>query len=336
MRSWSEVEMISHWLAAALIVGGTTAAADPGRAPTRMETEVIPYQIDNTTITDEVAIGRDVGDRMTVNVSVGGKGPYRFLVDTGAERTIISRELAHRLKLEDGKDAILHSVIGINDVDTVFIPHLQVSNNIISVVDAPALAASNIGADGMLGIDSLRSQRVLFDFKANTMSITPSSRRVEKLDGQTIVVRARARQGRLIFTHAQIDGQRVTVIVDTGSQVTIGNIALQRALMKRRLWTAPNAVTIESVTGEKLSARVSEIKKLELGDVKIEDLPVAFADAHIFNQLDLKYQPALLLGMNAMRAFDRISIDFQSKKVRFVLPGTSMRPTVRLADAGGI
>jgi predicted aspartyl protease len=177
---------------------------------------------------------------------------------------------------------------------------------------------------------------VLFDFKANTMSITPSTKRVERLDGETIVVRARARQGRLIFTQAQIDGQRVTVIVDTGSQVTIGNIALQRALMKKRLWSAPNAVTIESVTGEKLSAKVSEIKRLELGEVRIEDLAVAFADAHIFKQLNLKSEPALLLGMNAMRAFDRISIDFQSKKVRFVLPGTSMRNRVRLAQAGGI
>lgn len=327
--------MTAHWLAAAMLVGATSAVAEPGRAPNRMETEVVPGQIDSTTVTDEVAIGRDIGDRMTVSVSVSGQGPYRFLVDTGAERTIISRELAHRLRLEDGKDAILHSVIGVNDVSTVFIPHLQVSNNIISVVDAPALAASNIGADGMLGIDSLRSQRVLFDFKAKTMSITPSSRPAERLDGQTIVVRARARKGRLIFTQAQIDGQRVTVIVDTGSQVTIGNLALQRSLIKRRLSTASNPVTIESVTGEKLSASVGEIQRLDLGDVKLEDLTVAFADAHIFRKLDLAKDPALLLGMNAMRAFDRISIDFTSKKVRFVLPGTSMRQTVRLASAGG-
>lgn len=326
--------MIARWLAAAMIAGsGAASAAEP---PKRIEMEAVPETIDSTTTTDEIAIGRDGGDRMTVNVSVGGKGPYRFLVDTGAERTIISRELAHRLQLEDGKEAILHSVIGANDVETVFIPHLQVSNNTISVVDAPALSASNIGADGMLGIDSLRSQRVLFDFKAQTMSITPSSRPVEKLDGQTVVVRARARQGRLIFTQAQIDGQRVTVIVDTGSQVTIGNIPLQRALMKRRLWTVSNPVTIESVTGEKLSARVAEVKRLELGNVRIDDLPVAFADAHIFRKLDLRYQPALLLGMNAMRAFDRISIDFTSRKVRFVLPGTSMKKTYRLADAGGI
>jgi predicted aspartyl protease len=328
--------IIFQWLTAALIAAG--AATTPATAdPKHVEMEAVPVgTIDNTTTTQEVDIGRDIGDRMTVDVQVGGEGPYRFLVDTGAERTIISRELARRLKLESGKDAVLHSVIGVNDVDTVFIPRLQVSSNSISVVDAPALAAANIGADGMLGIDSLRSQRVLFDFKANTMSITPSERKVEKLDGETIVVRARARQGRLIFTQAQIDGQRVTVIVDTGSQVTIGNIALQRALMRRHMVTVPSPVTIESVTGEKLTARVAEIEKLELGDVKIESLAVAFADAHIFKQLDLGHDPALLLGMNAMRAFDRISIDFASKKVRFVLPGTSMRQTVRLAAAGGI
>jgi len=325
--------MISHWLAAAMLVGGTTVAAEPNR----VELEVTPTQaIDKTTTTDEVAIGRDGGDRMTVSVQVAGKGPYRFLVDTGSERTVISRQLAQSLRLESGKDAILHSVVGANDVNTVFIPSLQVSNNVISVVDAPALEATNIGADGMLGIDSLRSQRVLFDFKAKTMSITPSERPLERLDGDTIVVRARARHGRLIFSHAKIDGQNVTVIVDTGSQVTIGNMALQRSLMKRKLWDVPDPVTIESVTGEKLEARVAKLKQLELGGIHIDDLAVAFTDAHIFKQLELKNEPALLLGMNAMRAFDRISIDFQSKKVRFVLPGTSMRDNVRLAAVGGI
>ena len=325
--------IFSYWFAAGLVLAGTPAVAEPRR----LDVEVAPAgPIDSTTITDEVAIGRDPGDRMTVSVKVAGKGPYRFLVDTGSERTVISRQLAQRLQLGAGNDATLHSVVGANDVQTVFIPHLQVSGNVISVVDAPALEAANIGADGMLGIDSLRSQRVLFDFKAKTMSITPSGMPVENLDGDTIVVRARTRHGRLVFTDAKIDGQKVTVIVDTGSQVTIGNLALQRSLMKRRLWQVPNAVTIESVTGETLEARVTQLKELELGGLQLEDLSVAFTDAHIFRQLELENRPALLLGMNAMRAFDRISIDFQSKKVRFVLPGTSMLPTLRVASAGGI
>ena len=324
---------ISHWLAAAMILGGSTGLAEPNH----LELEVTPTQvIDSTTVTDEVAIGRDLGDRMTVSVQVSGQGPYRFLVDTGAERTVISRQLAQRLDLESGKQAVLHSVVGANGVSTVFIPHLQVSNSIISVVDAPALEASNIGADGMLGIDSLRSQRVLFDFKAKTMSITPAERPAERLDGETIVVRARSRHGRLIFSKAEIDGQRVTVIVDTGSQVTIGNRALQQGLMKQRLWEAAEQVTIESVTGEQLSARMTKLKKLEIGGIEINDLAVAFADSHIFDQLGLENEPALLLGMNAMRAFDRISIDFRSKKVRFVLPGTSMRSNIRIAEASRI
>lgn len=325
--------ILSQWLAAGLFLASTPVAAEPQR----LDVEVAPTApIDDTTTTDEVALGRDSDDRMTVSVNVAGKGPYRFLVDTGSERTVISRQLAQRLKLDAGNDAILHSVVGRNDVDTVFIPHLQVSGNIISVVDAPALEAANIGADGMLGIDSLRSQRVLFDFKAKTMSITPSDRPVERLDGDTIVVRARTRHGRLVFTNAKIDGQKVTVIVDTGSQVTIGNLALQRSLIKRRRGQAPNPVTIESVTGETLEAQVAQLEELELGGVQLEDLSVAFTDAHIFRQLELENRPALLLGMNAMRAFDRISIDFQSKKVRFVLPGTSMLPSLRVASAGGI
>lgn len=322
--------MLSHWLTAGLILAGTPIAAEPQR----LDVEVgVTNQIDRTTTTDEIAIDTDNADRMTVPVSVSGTGPYQFLVDTGSERTVISRELARHLKLSSGRSAILHSVMGANDVDTVHIPRLQVSSNTISVTDAPALGASNIGADGMLGIDSLRSQRVLFDFKAKTMSITPSSQPLERLEGDTIVVRARSRGGRLIFTQAKIDGRRVSVIVDTGSQVTIANLALQKLLAKKGHVLLPEMVTIESVTGEQMSAHITRVASLELGGVNLTDLSVAFADAHIFRQLKLDDKPALLLGMNAMKAFDRISIDFAAKKVRFVLPGTSMRNSVRIANA---
>src|SRR3546814_17143022 len=36
---------------------------------------------------------------MAVQVMVEGQGPFSFLVDTGAERTVIARELAERLGL---------------------------------------------------------------------------------------------------------------------------------------------------------------------------------------------------------------------------------------------
>jgi len=322
--------LMSHWVAAGLILASTPIASEPRK----LEVEVQPAgTIDRTTTTEDVAIGTDNADRMTVPVSVAGQGPYHFLVDTGSERTVISRELAKRLRLTSGRAAILHSVMGANDVATVHIPHLKVSSNVISVIDAPALGASNIGADGMLGIDSLQSQRVLFDFKAKTMSITPSNQPLERMDGDTIVVRAKSRNGRLIFTQAKIDGRKISVIVDTGSQVTIANMAMQRMLTKRGHQLLDDTVMIESVTGEQMTARVARVPVVELGGLQLKDLSVAFADAHIFRQLGLEHKPTILLGMNAMKAFDRISIDFAAKKVRFVLPATSMRSGLRVASA---
>ena len=41
----------------------------------------------------------DFNDRMTVAVSIAGRGPFAFVVDTGAERTVVSRDLPAQLPL---------------------------------------------------------------------------------------------------------------------------------------------------------------------------------------------------------------------------------------------
>ena len=43
-------------------------------------------------------LGLDNARRMTVPVSIGGSSHYPFVVDTGAERTIVSHELARALR----------------------------------------------------------------------------------------------------------------------------------------------------------------------------------------------------------------------------------------------
>ena len=318
---------IYHWF-----IGGLVLAGVPVAGQQQNEFEAAPFQsIDRHTTADEIAIRTDADERMTVPVSVGGNGPYRFLVDTGSERTVISRELADRLRLVGGRSTLLHSVMGSKNIKTVHIPNLRVSRQVMSVANAPALGAADIGADGMLGVDSLQSQRVLFDFTTNTMSISPASERLSKLDGDTIVVRAKTRNGRLIFTKAKIGGRNVTVIIDTGSQVTIGNPALRSMLAKRGLLETSEPMSITSVTGEKMEAQVAMLRKLDIGGVGLGDLAIAYADAHIFRQMHLEDRPAILLGMNAMKAFDRVSIDFAAKKVRFVLPSTGMARPIQMA-----
>jgi hypothetical protein len=57
-----------------------------------------------------------------------------------------------------------------------------------------------------------------------------------------------------------------------------------------------------------------------------------FADAHTFRQMKLENTPALLLGMNAIRAFDKVTIDFARRKLRVVMPkGSEADTEARLA-----
>jgi hypothetical protein len=54
--------------------------------------------------------------------------------------------------------------------------------------------------------------------------------------------------------------------------------------------------------------------------VTLQELPVAFADVPPFARFGLTDRPALMLGMDALRAFRRVEIDFPDRKLRLLLP----------------
>jgi len=300
----------------------------------QLQTVGTPGPVDKTTQTEDVRFRNDYFQRMTVPVIVSGTGPYRFLVDTGADRTAISRELASRLQLAAGEKTELHSITRASLVQTVTVPSIQLTRKELRVADAPLLTTENMGADGILGVDSLRSERIMFDFERQTMEIVPSATPDFKDEPGTIVVEASRRNGRLIVTEATANEHSVVVIIDTGSQISLGNPALRRALRGKEL-SQHEEVMLESVTGDKLPGDFMVVRELAMGPVDLKELAIVFADAHIFKQLKLDNRPALLLGMNAMRAFKKVSIDFASKKLRMIVPEHSELDT-RMAEAGRI
>ena len=277
-----------------------------------------------------VALTADRAERMTVPVTVAGQGPFAFVVDTGAERTVVSRELATRLKLAGDGRARLHSMSESRDVETVIIPSLAFSAKPVGRIRAPALARANLGAAGMIGLDSLQDQRVLIDFRKGTMSVSAASKRAPRRDPDEIVITARSRYGQLILVDASFGGRKVHAFIDTGSQVSVGNLALRRKLLGRRT-KGVTPVSLISVTGGQTPAEYTTVRSLRISGVTFTDMPIAFADAYPFERLGLKNKPALLIGMDALRLFDRVSVDFANKKVRFLLPGDANRADIKLA-----
>jgi predicted aspartyl protease len=312
--------------AAALAVAPTAPQpATLGPAITRLEATNAPA--DASAVGEEVLQLERLPDlRLTIDIAVGTEGPFRFLVDTAADRSAVSRQLATRLKLPAGRDALLHSVSGVSRVNTASLRGLQIASRTLPDVTAPLLDANHVGADGILGTDVLRSALVRFDFRERLLSITPSGRdRSPASDPNTIVVEARRRSGRLIVTEADLDGQRLTVVLDTGSEVSVGNEALRRALDRRGQLSGEKPILLGSVTGSTLSASYMISRRLDVGGVVLTGLGIAFADAHTFKAMGINGRPALLLGMNALHAFDSLTIDMPARKLRFVMPASARR-----------
>jgi hypothetical protein len=75
------------------------------------------------------------------------------------------------------------------------------------------------------------------------------------------------------------------------------------------------------------------VKRIRLGGIDINDMPVAFADVHPFAKLGLTDKPAVLLGMDALRLFDRVSVDFPNRRVRLLGGSRSQLEGARFANA---
>ncbi|KHK90516.1 aspartyl protease family protein [Novosphingobium malaysiense] len=253
--------------------------------------------------------------RMTVDVAVQGSGPYRFLIDTGSQRTVVSTALAGNLGLALGPRVKIVGMAGRDQVATAKVSSLDIGSQSVYGLTVPLLDDAHIGADGIIGTDSLQDQRVLLDFTKNTITIG-DRHHLGGNQGYEIIVRARRRSGRLIMTNARIDGIHVNVVVDTGSSTTVGNRALQRALRDRQVGQA----TLSSVTGHTLAADMGLAKELHVDGLYIENVLIAFADAPAFAELKLDKRPAIFLGMRELRVFNRIAIDFTSRKILFDLP----------------
>jgi len=266
---------------------------------------------------------RETTSRMTVPVQVDGKGPYAFIVDTGAERSVMSKELADTLGLDAGQRARLVDFAGAGMVDTVKVPSLSAGSLRTTRLEAPSLAEANLGASGMLGIDALQGHRVVIDFDRQRMTLTTSRKRV----WDDVVVGAEARLGQLIVTKASFEGHPISVIIDTGTWISVGNSAM-RALAKR----APRMIgpiNVQSVTGRSFNTDFVTVNHIRIGDIRFDNFALSFADVPPFERFGLRDQPALILGMSSLKMFRRVEIDFVNREIGFMLP----RPPISFSTA---
>jgi hypothetical protein len=229
-----------------------------------------------------------------------------------------------------------------NIVDRVRVASLTLGPSTVNNLQLPALREEDLGGQGMIGIDALVRRRLLMDFEKRIIKVEDAYKPPKYVPGE-IVVTAKRRRGQLILTHVKARGIALDAVIDTGSEITIGNLILRDKLVRKR----QKFETIQAigVTGKTVELQVAVIPELRIGPIVVRDLPMAFADLPPFHVFGIANEPALFLGTDVLEAFRRVSLDFQARKVRFQLRRCRsdkivsdheiFRKSMRLSSLGG-
>ncbi len=291
--------------------------------------ELPPADFDET-----LAIGGDEIDarkarsRLTIEVQINETGPHRFVVDSGADTSVIGQRLAGRLGLPGTDPVLLHAMTESKIVDRVEVDTLQLGPSMLTALDLPVLDEYDIGGDGMIGLDALVEKRLMMDFEKRLITVEDSFDDDDNasLGRGEIIVTGRLQRGQLILTEVKAQNHRIDAVVDTGTEVTIGNSKMRDLLFKRKPKKI-REVDIFGVTGAKATVEFAVIPRLRLGPVLLRDVPIAFADVPPFEVFGIDDKPSLLLGTDVMENFRRVSLDFRERKVRFQLKKCGSRLT---------
>ncbi|WP_421934920.1 retroviral-like aspartic protease family protein [Phenylobacterium sp.] len=327
-------------LAATGPLAGCAAVPMSGRGMIQVnltETPLPPVSAPNPPPPSDDAVlqaGFDPVQRMTVPVLVDGAGPFTFVVDTGANHSVLAIETAIGLGLPSAGTAQIHGIAGVEPAETVAVRRMTIGSVVTGRVRMPLIPRRDLGADGLLGVDVLTRRDVLLDFERNRFNIAPSDTSFRKrattggtgrlaapvFDPNIVVVPARYRFGQLTIIDAEVGvGLPITAFLDSGAQSTVGNLALRNAafLQEPGLALRTQRVQLVSATGQTVSGDLARLPGLRLGGLRIGNLSCVFADLHTFKIWDLVDRPAILIGMDVMRHFRSIELDFGRREVVF-------------------
>lgn len=277
--------------------------------------------------------------RMSAEVRLNRQGPFRFVVDTGANRTALADDVAARLGLPPGPEVLVHGVTAAEPTPTALVRELEVANQRYDDLVTPVFPRSRLGVDGLLGVDVLGRFRLTFDILRGQLLLGGSRLGValggdtdtaSRLGGGETRLRARQRFGQLTLVNVSADGVDIHAFIDSGAQYSVGNMALFRSVAVRRpsilerRWTVP----VVGATGRVIQGELAILETIRLGSTSIRQLPVVFADLHAFTIWDLQDTPALLMGADVLGLFSHVTLDYGRREMRFgrVLPRTD-RPT---------
>ena len=263
------------------------------------------------------ATRKDAAGRSVALIHINGQGPFRFIIDTGANRSVISASLAAQLGLAPSGEGVVHSIDSetpatLVKVDSLSFGNLRLSQGDTPVLDGPMLADQH----GLLGVDGMAGRLLHIDFTKHCVEIYESPAQMPTQGW--LSVPARMRFGTMLVVEGDIMGVKVNVLIDTGAEISLANERFRDAL--RRVF----AHTVEYRNGHAFTfGRPLQLEKtiwipsLRLGRAINGSVAASIGNFHLFDVWGLQDEPTLLIGMDVLASAREMAIDYENGIVLF-------------------
>jgi predicted aspartyl protease len=154
-------------------------------------------------------------------ITINGRGPYNFAIDTGATQTVISEKLVTTMGLQPITSTVVYGIGGAGKVDTklygvkeLAVGDVKIKNVPVGTFNDPLVSQL---ADGILGTAALSDFIVNVNYPGNQLEI---SRKRSPVTSGTEVLPAWYFSN-LLLIPLNVNGKQGNFIVDTGAVTTV-------------------------------------------------------------------------------------------------------------------
>ena len=251
-------------------------------APAHAQTHVgphIPVPVRISVPPDGLTVPmQDMGGRPVVELKINGKGPYRFILDTGAMTTVIADDLSRELSLAPPEGLHVASPDGgtppaIVMVDDLRIGDATVEGMIAAVMPLGSLLNAENAPRGILSAASFPGYLLIYDYPGRRILIRKGS--IESVDFKTSFQYTDDQV--LPTVPIRIAGHETQVHLDTGS--SFGLVLPTKFLTELPLASQPKETGKARTHAGEFPVSVARIDgAIELGKYKLDLNEVRFSD----------------------------------------------------------
>jgi len=287
-----------------------------------------PYRIDQT-------------GRLVTDVTVDGRGPFVFVIDTASSRSLIYEHVRKQLGLTQSQPGRM-TVYGINDVADVMAVkpgELRVAGEAVQGLTLGVLPDSEYsGPDGVLGVDVLARYFVVLDRSAMRLKLLPAGGENAKsyagwTEAQLTPRMLKKFPIQFWYLKTHFNDRSLTALFDLGASTTMMNweAAEQLGVHKQHFAAyGPPPVELQDVLGKRSPAvRVEGLEVRLLSQSWGKQLAI-IADAPVFNYFDLEERPAAIVGPGLLQD-NSLAIDFAGQHL-YIGPTLGLLPIETLAS----